>query len=810
MIRNKVLFFILFLTSCLHAFGQAEIPTDTLPDPQKEQVMAMVSTVEFYFNLLGSKRTTTSEKETIINQSYQKLFLNDRVQIEDDLQENRSTQIFKDVQAYLKDVDFFFQQAVFEFEVDTVQRLYTTDSVLYFKVEILRNLTAIDIEGDTLTITGQRFIEFNLDGPKGELKVASMYSNKIDRAKQLKFWWLNLSLGWKKIFQDEIGIYDDSLTVDELTRIAGMDSLDLTDNDRIISLDPIYVLTDLAYLKLTNSFISDLSPLRSITRLKVLDVSQSSIYDLSNLKYHTDIQQMILFNSHITDFSVLETFDKLRLLDLRDAVGIDLAFVGGLESLTDINLSGASGTNEIDFSQLKNLRSLNLEGSDISDLLGFENMSQLNALNLASTKVNTVENLAQLGSLVTLDISKTEVKDVLPLSGLESLVKLDVNGLILEQTQVDGFVKNSRALLVRKTKELTAWWSELSFEWKTVFSELLELPNPTAEELVKLLSLESLDANNSGIKSLEPLSMLNKLSYLNVSDNNIRSLKGIEGLEGLVNLKLNNTNVSDLAAVQQLSKLSDIEASNTRIRSLTELAGIKDFKNLNVDGTAVNQLEVTQLLMSNPFIKIRFQTEILMKWWSGLSDEMKAMFRENSPLSAEPLSEELHELAAIKQVEVSGQLSPNDLASFDQLFRLESLTLSRTGLSSLDLLPNVSTIKSLSITESPLSDLSSILRFKKLTKLDISNTAVTDLRPLSVLTDISDLNFSGTTIRRLRGLDSLLKLEKVDCSNTGVSRLDELFQLPKLTHVICFNSRLNNKDIESLKRSQPEIEIVYY
>lgn len=810
MVRNKEIFLILFLTSCLHVFGQTQVPTDTLPDPQVEQVKAMVSTVEFYFNMLGSKRTNTREKETIINESYQKLFLNDRVQIEDDLQEERSTQIFKDVQAYLKDVDFFFQQAVFEFEVDTVERLYTVDSIPYFKAEILRNLTAIDLNGDTLAITGQRFMEFNLDGPNGEMKVVSMYSNKIDRAKQLKYWWLNLSVGWRKIFQDEIGIYDDSLTVDELTRIAGMDSLDLTDNDQIVSLDPVYVLTDLAYLKLTNSFISDLSPLRSITRLKVLDLSQSSIHDLSNLKYHTDIEEMILHNSHITDFSVLETFEKLKYLDLRGAKDLDLAFIGGLKSLTSINLSGASGTNEIDFSQLENLRFLNLAVSDLDNLNGFENLTQLRDLNLTGSKVNSVESLKSLDVLVTLDISNTAVTEILTLKSLKSLYKLDVNGLSLEEAQVDGFIESSSALLVRRTEELSAWWSGLSFEWKTVFSDLLELPDPTAEELVRLLSLKLLDASNSGIKSLEPLSMLTKISVLDVSNNNIKSLKGIEGLLDLEQLTLSTTNISDLGLMRNLSKLASIEASNTRIRTLTGLINLKKLERLNVDGTAVNQNEAKQLLNAIPTIKIRFQTEALNRWWSGLSDDFKKVFRENMTLSAEPTSAELHALTALKEIEVNGQLSPEDLSSFDQLFRLEVLILTRTGLSNLDMLPNVSSLKSLSITESPLSDLSSILRFKNLSKLDISNTAVTDLRPLVVLKDLKELNFSGTTIKRIRGVESLLELEKVDCSNTRVSRFDELFKLPKLKHVVCFNSKLNSKDIESLKASQPGIEIVFY
>ncbi len=810
MIRNKTFLIVFLLGVFQYGFSQTETPSDTLPDPQIEQAAAMVEAVEYYFNLVGSKRTKTQEKETIINESYKKLFLNDRVQVEDDLQENRSTQIFKDIQAYLKDIDFFFQEVLFDFEINKIERLYTTDSLPYFKADITRNLSAIGIQGDTLKISGQRFIELNFDGPQREIKVASIYTDKIDRARQLKSWWLNLSLGWKKIFQDEIGIYDDSLTVDELTRIAGMDSLDLSNNDQVVNLDPIYVLTDLAYLKLSNSFITDLSPLLSINRLKVLDVSETSVHDLSPLKYHTDIEKMILYGCHITDFGVLGFFEKLKVLDMRDSQIADLSFISSLISLNELNLSGTAGGNSIAFSSLKKLQILSLKNSMLTDLNGFGGLESLNELNLEATGVNDIQNLSGLSKLSVLNISNTKVKDISALIKMKSLKKVYVDDLPLGEAQIDSFIKNNDALLIRNTEELQLWWSELSEAWKTLLADKLRVENPSSEELVRLLNIESLDADNAGLKTLEPLRLLNKLRALNVSNNNIKSLLGISELKNLTSIMLNNTNVSDLSILKTFTKLERIEAENTKVREVSMLTSLKDMNYLNVDGATIDKASVYALLASNPSLKVRFQTGALNRWWSSLSEDFKRFLGENMKLTAKPSSDELHQLISLKQIEINGPLNSEELIYFDEFFQLESLVLVRTGLTDLDQLSESETLKSLSITETPLDGLISLLKFKSLTKLDISNTPINDLEPLSSLTQLRELNFSGTTVKRLRGLDELKALEVVDCSNTRVSRLDELLELSALKQVVCFNSRLNSKDIEGLKSAQPKVSVVYY
>lgn len=792
------------------AFSQTETPTDTLPDPEKEQARAMIEAVEYYFNLLGSKRTKTREKETIINESYKKLFLDDRVQVEDDLQEDRSTQIFKDIQAYLKDIDFFFKEVVFDFEINAVERLYTADSTPYFKADITRNLNAIGIADDTLKISGQRFIELNFDGPQREVKVASIYTNKIDRERQLRAWWQNLSVGWKQIFQDEIGIYDDSLTVDELTRIAEMDSLDLTDNDQVVNLDPIYVLTDLSYLKLSNSFITDLSPLLSINRLKVLDIAQTSVHDLSALKYHTDIENMVLHSSHVTDFSVLGFFEKLKRLNLMGSQFDDLSFISSLTALTDLNLNDATGTNSIDYSGLLNLQRLDLDGSDINSLNGFEGLSQLLELSLVGTSVNSVENLAGLQGLARLNISNTQVNDITPLVGIKALSRVYIEGLSLEGAQVDDFVSNNDALLIRDLAVLAAWWEGLSPEWQTLLATQLNKTNPSTEELVRLLDIDKLDAKSAGIRSLGPVSRLTKLITLDASDNNIASLAGVDQLTELTNIRFNNTNVTDLSPLKFLTKLETIEAENTRVREVRVLNGLTKLNYLNVDGASLSKSNASALMNAIPGLKLQFQTGALRSWWNGLSENMKGVFRQNASIAAQPTSDELHALMGIESIEVNGSIDASDLKSLEELVNLKSLMLSRTGLTSLAELPNIQTLTSLSITQTPFNDLNSVLKFEALTALNISNTAVTDLSPLSVMIKLKKVNFSGTTVKRLRGLERLVNLEVVDCSNTRVTRLDGLFLLPELKQVICFNSKLNGKDIQSLKSAQPKVEVVFY
>ena len=72
----------------------------------------------------------------LITESYTKIFRDAKVQVEDDLVEKRNVITNKDVQAYLKDVDFFFDDVKFEFTIKDIQGKVNANDKLFYKVSL--------------------------------------------------------------------------------------------------------------------------------------------------------------------------------------------------------------------------------------------------------------------------------------------------------------------------------------------------------------------------------------------------------------------------------------------------------------------------------------------------------------------------------------------------------------------------------------------------------------------------------------------------------------------------------------------------
>lgn len=81
----------------------------------------MMKYLEETLSFIGNPGNTPQEKDIIFKDSYAKIFVDNKVQIEDDLDENRMMPIYKDVQAYLKDIDFFFDSIAFSFDIKDIE-----------------------------------------------------------------------------------------------------------------------------------------------------------------------------------------------------------------------------------------------------------------------------------------------------------------------------------------------------------------------------------------------------------------------------------------------------------------------------------------------------------------------------------------------------------------------------------------------------------------------------------------------------------------------------------------------------------------
>ena len=94
---------ITLLLCCILVTGTAQNKNNSLSKEElanyESEIHKMVHYLQETLNFIGDPAQTTQEKEIIFAQSYAKIFQDDKVQIEDDLDTKRSTSLSKDVQA---------------------------------------------------------------------------------------------------------------------------------------------------------------------------------------------------------------------------------------------------------------------------------------------------------------------------------------------------------------------------------------------------------------------------------------------------------------------------------------------------------------------------------------------------------------------------------------------------------------------------------------------------------------------------------------------------------------------------------------
>src|SRR6478736_8501256 len=150
------------------------------PAAREKRVKDIVTFLEFVLNTLGNSNTSTRDKDVLINESYSKIFRDAKVQIEDDLDDERGVITNKDVVAYLKDINFFFRDVKFEFTIDKIEPGLNTDNQTFYKVSLHRNLNGTTAEGKVVNNLIQRYIEINFNPKDQDLKIVSIYTKEFN------------------------------------------------------------------------------------------------------------------------------------------------------------------------------------------------------------------------------------------------------------------------------------------------------------------------------------------------------------------------------------------------------------------------------------------------------------------------------------------------------------------------------------------------------------------------------------------------------------------------------------------------------
>ncbi len=813
MVKNKpAIFFLLFLFAV--QVGKAQELGSYTKEEVKEfsqKVEDQIRFLEYFLNTVGSNQTSARDKDVIIRDSYSKIFRDAQVQVEDDLLQDRKVITNKDVTAYLKDVEFFFKDAQFKFKIREVTPSLRENDNLFFIVSMDRTLSAVGLNDEKIENTQPRFVEINLDKDSNELKIASIYTTKLSRDKELAEWWQALSYEWSTHFREKFGFMEDSLSIDQINTISDIDSLDLSGNRIIQDLSPIQALRELKYIDISNTNIQDLSPISNVTFLTYLDISNTPTEDIQFIKYSDRLVYLDISGTKVSNIDELNNLSNLKHLKMIKTPILGFGVLNSFPQLQTLDMEECGFNNLENISGLKNLRALSLKGNYLINFDFISELKQLETLNLEETNIMDLAPLAGLEHLRIVNINSTEVSDLQPLDGSTSLQRIYADQTSISEEVADSFArKNKSVLLIHQVEDLQAWWNSLPEGWEAALLKAHPevTGSPAIEELYTIVGADSVDLSESGIINLRPIMKFRKIVHLSFNNTKVHDLSPLSDLRTLESIDAHNSAVTNLEALVHLRPLKTMNFSGTNITSIAPLARLEHIGYLNLDHTEVPESEIQELVERLPDAVVVFRTEELQAWWETLDEAWRPVLINQFELSEAPSSQELHKMTSSPVMVVEGARI-NSLEPLIAFFNLRKLDIHNVPLANIAVLSQMNLLQHLKITQAPIADLEPLSSLQNLQTLNLSNTGIGDLRSLSNLASLSSLVVSGTNIKNLRGVENLRGLKELDIASTNVRSLNPVMDL-NLDTLICFNTRINSRQVNRFKSANPDCDVRYY
>ena len=838
---KKLLFIALLLMFCQSVNAQKSNLSKTELEEYSQQIRSMVKYLEETFSFIGDPENTAQEKDIIFKESYSKIFRDDEVQIEDDLDDNRSTNINKDVQAYLKDIDFFFKDAAFTLKVEDIKPQTNDKGETYFKVTMMRTIVGHNIVGDTVNSTIKRYMEVNVDRSKKDLKIVSMYTTKPNETEELRVWWNRMPSVWKMYFgenryildsiemADIIHIYRDSIVIvndslmestiacdmpvlyEKLTDITKTTEVDVSHNKNITTLDPLIELSELQNLDCSNTNVEDISPIRNLNKINALDISNTLITDISDLRYANNIKTLNAENIRLSDIEIIGLYGQLTNLSVAGTDVSDISMLENCEQLVDLNMSSTKVTSLDSIVLPQSIRFLNLSNTEIDDISNLSNLENLQVLIIDDTYVTDLSPLAGLSKLTELQCKNTSVSDIMPLNDLQNLVRIYCDNTKIDSEKAESFrSENRRTIVIYETKVLQDWWNRLHISWKRVFAAQNNTSlDPSPEELHNIICMKSLTLDHSFLDAM-PIERLTNLEELNLESSKIADLTPLHTLHNLRYLNIKNTKVTDLAPLSDLTNLQEINMENTNVEKLECLCDLSNLVKINAENTKVKSDQVLKLRLAQPKVTVIYQTEELQIWWNTLDNNWREAFRNTIDIDTNPKAEQLQAIANIEELTVDSRIIINNLEPLTKLMFLKKLIINDNHITDLSPLSESQQLRELNIDGNAIADLSVLSNLKSMEVLSIENTNVIDINALEDMKELRMLNISNTKIKNIKMLSSCISLEELNISNTNVKTLSSVSKIESLRYIKAINTKIKAKEINSLRTKRPDINILYH
>ncbi|MFA8450226.1 MAG: leucine-rich repeat domain-containing protein [Bacteroidales bacterium] len=836
----------------------------------KDQALGLVKFYQGTLNFLGDTVNLPVEKETIINQSWDKIFESKKTQVEDDLIADRFVPVNKDVQAYLKDIDFFYKYAHFDFDIENIDFHTTPEGKMFFKVKLNRHLFALSAYNDTLENDRLRFIEINLDPYHRALKIASVYTTRINIREELQNWWNTMSPSWRDYFGNNLFVRDttysadsirlsdiiyfsdtlsvirkmvsnepvsdsllnDSLSVSSepvldstklaikpvlihLRKLIHQKQVDVSGNQQISDVEPLSELSDLEVLNCSNTQVPDLSPLRNLSFLNTIEASACYIQDISGLRYLSALQNLNISNTKVSSLDPVMNLSGLRRLDVSSCPVVDLQPLALADSLTVLRLADTEIKDLSSLEACKSLVNLDLSMTRVSDLSPISSLPNLSVLNIETSLVTDLKPLSDIKTLSFLQLSNTRVSDLDPLNSLPKLRRVYCENTRVTANEANSFMrKNQGTLVIFESNALRQWWDILPEEWKDIFAKKLnfEGDTPKKEDLHEIIRLPELDLSDMNeVKDLYPLSRLVNLRKLNLSSCPILSIEPLADLVNLESLNISETKIRDISPLLHIAGLQELWADDTQINNLDALKGLSELKLLVVDNTPLQINQIASFRQDKTNCVVVYDSQKIKQWWDALSDQWHNILSKPLDIKEQsPSRLDLANIIHIKVLDMGHQPDLQDLNPLRRLVSLEKLYFNGSRIMSLDPISHLNSLEVLVCPDNPITNLDPLSNFTRLVELNIENTQVEDLSSISKNIGMQKLLIAGTRVRNLRSISAMTNIEELIIFNTKVRSISALKKMNKLKLFKCYNTRISQRVITKFKQLHPKTDVVYY
>lgn len=368
-------------------------------------------------------------------------------------------------------------------------------------------------------------------------------------------------------------------------------------------------------------------------------------------------------------------------------------------------------------------------------------------------------------------------------STVEDIVKfanLRVLSVIDSSTAYDI---NYNAYVASMYAQLTGSTSSVSAS--TIYKTIVPSDLDSLKDLEALTKLEYLGVAYSAVADLEGIEKFENLVVLDASNCKLTTIEGIENASNLLGLYVGSNSLTSLAGVEKLNKLETLEFSSNKVEELPKFSENSALVNISATGNKLteaaidlknlkslylNENEIKTIDIKSPVLEtldVSDNNVIDLTTLSGLTT------LEGLDLSGNKGIIDISPLASLKNLTTLGLVFDKDnvadkltdISALKDMTKLESLSISYTGVSDISAIAGMKELTTLVINNSKVNDISAIEKLEKLTSIDLSENEISDISKLGEKKKVTSVNLSGNKILDVTAMKDAFAADTVTTIN---------------------------------------------